>query len=143
MRQEDYQILIYRLNPKKELSKAQNDALDTVSGIFREKEIALLHGVTSSGKTEIYIHLIEEQLGKGKQVLYLLPEIGLTTQIIQRLNRHFSPVTGIYHSRFSNAEKVEIWNRVAGTDPGKEYGLIVGVQVRPVSAIPESWTGNC
>lgn len=114
--------------PKKELSKAQNAALDKVSGIFQEKEIALLHGVTSSGKTEIYIHLIEEQLRKGRQVLYLLPEIGLTTQIIQRLNRHFSPVTGIYHSRFSNAEKVEIWKRVAGTDSGKEYGLIVGVR---------------
>ena len=114
--------------PKKELSKAQHASLDAVSGIFMEKEIALLHGVTSSGKTEIYIHLIEEQLRKGRQVLYLLPEIGLTTQIIQRLNRHFSSVTGIYHSRFSNAEKVEIWNRVAGTDSGKEYRLIVGVR---------------
>ena len=114
--------------PKKDLSEAQNVALDAVSEIFREKEIALLHGVTSSGKTEIYIHLIEEQLKKGKQVLYLLPEIALTTQIIQRLNRHFSKVTGIYHSRFSNAEKVEIWNRVAGTEAGKEYRLIIGVR---------------
>jgi primosomal protein N' (replication factor Y) len=114
--------------PLKKLSNAQNTALDAVSEIFTDKEIALLHGVTSSGKTEIYIHLIEEQLKKGRQVLYLLPEIGLTTQIIQRLNRHFSSITGIYHSRFSNAEKVEIWNRVAGKESGKEYGLIVGVR---------------
>jgi primosomal protein N' (replication factor Y) len=88
----------------------------------------LLHGVTSSGKTEIYIHLIEEQLRQGKQVLYLLPEISLTTQIIQRLNRHFSNIAGIYHSRFSNAEKVEIWNSVAGTDPRKDYKLIIGAR---------------
>jgi primosomal protein N' (replication factor Y) len=114
--------------PKKELSKAQIITLNAISEIFREKEIALLHGITSSGKTEIYIHLIEEQLKQGKQVLYLLPEIALTTQIIQRLNRHFSTVTGIYHSRFSNAEKVEIWTRVAGTDDGKDYRLIIGVR---------------
>jgi len=114
--------------PKKELSKAQNIALERISEVFREKEIVLLHGVTSSGKTEIYIHLIEEQLKKGRQVLYLLPEIALTTQIIQRLNRHFSDLTGIYHSRFNSAEKVEIWNRVAGTEPGKEYRLIIGVR---------------
>jgi len=114
--------------PKKELSKAQNTAFEKISEIFKKKEIALLHGVTSSGKTEIYIHLIEEQLKKGRQVLYLLPEIALTTQIIQRLNRHFSSVTGIYHSRFNSAEKVEIWNRVAGTEPGKEYRLIIGVR---------------
>jgi len=114
--------------PKKELSKAQNTALETISEIFRKQEIVLLHGVTSSGKTEIYIHLIAEQLKKGRQVLYLLPEIALTTQIVQRLNRHFSSYTGIYHSRFNSAEKVEIWNRVAGTEPGKEYRLIIGVR---------------
>jgi primosomal protein N' (replication factor Y) len=114
--------------PLKELTEKQERALNQVSGIFREKDIALLHGVTSSGKTEIYIHLIEEQLKLGRQVLYLLPEIALTTQIIQRLQKHFSSVTGIYHSRFSNPERVEIWNRVAGLDPGKNYKLIIGAR---------------
>ena len=116
------------VEPLKELSKEQDRAFNSISGIFREKEIGLLHGVTSSGKTEIYIHLIEEQLKQGRQVLYLLPEIALTTQIIQRLQKHFSGVTGIYHSRFSNPERVEIWNRVAGLDPGKAYNLIIGAR---------------
>jgi primosomal protein N' (replication factor Y) (superfamily II helicase) len=114
--------------PLKVLSKEQHTAFNAIHGIFIEKEIALLHGVTSSGKTEIYIHLIEEQLKQGRQVLYLLPEIALTTQIIQRLQKHFSGVTGIYHSRFSNPERVEIWNRVAGLDPGKEYKLVIGAR---------------
>jgi primosomal protein N' (replication factor Y) (superfamily II helicase) len=114
--------------PLKELTEEQERALNQVSGTFREKDIALLHGVISSGKTEIYIHLIEEQLKLGRQVLYLLPEIALTTQIIQRLQKHFSSVTGIYHSRFSNPERVEIWNRVAGLDPAKDYRLIIGAR---------------
>ncbi|HSN50737.1 MAG TPA: primosomal protein N', partial [Bacteroidales bacterium] len=114
--------------PLKQLSEEQERAFDQVSAIFREKDIALLHGVTSSGKTEIYIHLIEEQLQLGRQVLYLLPEIALTTQIIQRLHKHFSHVTGIYHSRFSNPERVEIWNRVAGLDQDKEYRLVIGAR---------------
>ena len=114
--------------PLKVLSKEQHTAFNAIHGIFIEKEIVLLHGVTSSGKTEIYIHLIEEQLKQGRQVLYLLPEIALTTQIIQRLQKHFSGVTGIYHSRFSNPERVEIWNRVAGLDPGKEYKLVIGAR---------------
>jgi primosomal protein N' (replication factor Y) (superfamily II helicase) len=114
--------------PLKQLSEEQKNALNKVSGIFREKDIVLLHGVTSSGKTEIYIHLIEEQLKLGRQVLYLLPEIALTTQIIHRLHKHFSSVTGIYHSRFSNPERVEIWNRVAGHDPVKEYRLVIGAR---------------
>jgi primosomal protein N' (replication factor Y) len=84
--------------------------------------------VTSSGKTEIYIHLIEEQLKKGKQVLYMLPEIALTTQIILRLKRHFGAVTGVYHSRFSDPEKVEIWEKVAENDPLNSYRLILGVR---------------
>jgi primosomal protein N' (replication factor Y) len=102
--------------------------LKSVTSQFREKEIVLLHGVTSSGKTEIYIHLIEEQLKKGKQVLYMLPEIALTTQIILRLKRHFGTVTGVYHSRFSDPEKVEIWKRVADNDPLTGYRLILGVR---------------
>ena len=114
--------------PLKKLSEAQYAAWESVTSHFKEKEIVLLHGVTSSGKTEIYIHLIEEQLKKGKQVLYMLPEIALTTQIILRLKRHFGAVTGVYHSRFSDPEKVEIWKRVADDDPSTGYRLILGVR---------------
>lgn len=114
--------------PLKELSKVQVRAFNEISGLFKEREVVLLHGVTSSGKTEIYIHLIEEQLRQQKQVLYLLPEIAVTAQIIRRLRRHFGQVTGIYHSRFSDAEKVEIWNRVSEENTGKRYSLIIGVR---------------
>lgn len=119
--QDDYQ------QPGK-LSESQDRALNSVKNQFREKEIVLLHGVTSSGKTEIYIHLIEEQLKQGKQVLYMLPEIALTTQIIQRLRKHFGALTGVYHSRFSDAEKVEIWKKVSDPDPDEGYRLILGVR---------------
>lgn len=112
----------------KHLSESQTTAFESINSQFQEKDIVLLHGVTSSGKTEIYIHLIEEQLRKGKQVLYMLPEIALTTQIILRLKRHFGAVTGVYHSRFSDPEKVEIWNRVAQNDPLNSYRLILGVR---------------
>ncbi len=114
--------------PVKRLSEAQLAAYESIKSQFTEKDIALLHGVTSSGKTEIYIHLIEEQLKKGKQVLYMLPEIALTTQIILRLKRHFGAVTGVYHSRFNDPEKVEIWRRVAENDPSGSYRLILGVR---------------
>jgi len=114
--------------PVKKLSKAQSEAYESVTSQFIEKDIVLLHGVTSSGKTEIYIHLIEEQLKKGRQVLYMLPEIALTNQIIHRLKRHFGDVTGVYHSRLSDPEKVEIWRRVADKDPEKGYRLILGVR---------------
>jgi primosomal protein N' (replication factor Y) len=114
--------------PVKPLSEAQATAFGSIKKQFQEKDIVLLHGVTSSGKTEIYIHLIEEQLKLGKQVLYMLPEIALTTQIILRLKRHFGGVTGVYHSRFSDPEKVEIWKRVAEKDPLNSYRLILGVR---------------
>jgi primosomal protein N' (replication factor Y) (superfamily II helicase) len=114
--------------PVKELNEAQSAAFKSIKAQFNEKDIVLLHGVTSSGKTEIYIHLIEEQLRMGKQVLYMLPEIALTTQIILRLKRHFGEVTGIYHSKFSDPEKVEIWKRVAETDPLNNFRLILGVR---------------
>jgi len=112
----------------KKLSEAQSVAYKSIINQFLNKEIVLLHGVTSSGKTEIYIHLIEEQLKIGKQVLYMLPEIALTTQIILRLKKHFGTVTGVYHSRFSDAEKVEIWKRVADDNPLTGYRLILGVR---------------
>ncbi len=114
--------------PIKKLSEAQAAAFESIRSQFKEKDIVLLHGVTSSGKTEIYIHLIEEQLKKGKQVLYMLPEIALTTQIILRLKRHFGGITGVYHSRFSDPEKVEIWRRVAENDLLNSYRLVLGVR---------------
>jgi len=114
--------------PLRELSNIQKAAFDSIKKHFEEKEIALLHGVTSSGKTEIYIHLIGEQLKQGKQVLYMLPEIALTAQIILRLQKHFGAVTGVYHSRFNDQEKVEIWNRVADENPEAGYRLILGVR---------------
>lgn len=94
------------------LNEAQQKALGEVQEVFKSKQVCLLHGVTSSGKTLVYIKLIEEQIRKGKQVLYLLPEIALTSQIIRRLQVHFGGHIGIYHSRFTPNERVEIWNKV-------------------------------
>ncbi len=95
-----------------ELTGAQQKALGEIQEQFRSKDVCLLHGVTSSGKTNIYIKLIEESIRQGKQVLYMLPEIALTSQIIRRLQKHFGGYIGIYHSRFSQNERVEIWNKV-------------------------------
>lgn len=95
-----------------ELSPAQEKALAELHHCFESKQVTLLHGVTSSGKTQLYMKLIEEHVNSGKQVLYLLPEIALTAQIIRRLQKHFGKKIGIYHSRFSNNERVEIWNKV-------------------------------
>jgi primosomal protein N' (replication factor Y) len=95
-----------------ELSAAQAIAWKGIEECFREKQTCLLHGVTSSGKTNIYIKLIEEQVRKGKQVLYMLPEIALTSQVIRRLQKHFGGHIGIYHSKFSQNERVEIWQKV-------------------------------
>jgi primosomal protein N' (replication factor Y) (superfamily II helicase) len=114
--------------PLRELSMKQSEAYVKIKQQMNGKEIILLHGITSSGKTEIYIHLIEEHLKQGKQVLYLLPEIALTTQIIERLRKHFGSLTGVYHSRFNDAEKVEIWKKVADNKSGKGYQLILGVR---------------
>ncbi len=114
--------------PLKKLSDAQLIAYNSICNQLTGRSITLLHGVTSSGKTEIYIHLIDEQLKLGKQVLYMLPEIALTTQIILRLQKHFGSVTGVYHSRFNDSEKVEIWNRVADKKPDTGYRLIIGVR---------------
>ena len=116
------------VEPLKNLTEIQAIAYESIKNQLKDKEIILLHGVTSSGKTEIYIRLIEEQIKKGRQVLYMLPEIALTTQIVLRLKKHFGAITGVYHSRFSDPEKVEIWNRVADPDPGKGYRLILGVR---------------
>ncbi len=98
--------------PPAHLSANQNLAYEKVKETFLEHDVTLLHGVTSSGKTELYIHLIDEAIKSGKQVLYLLPEIALTTQIITRLQKHFGKKVGVYHSRYSGNERVEVWNHV-------------------------------
>ena len=110
------------LNP---LNEFQQRAHDGIVSQLNEKNVCLLHGVTSSGKTEIYIHLIEEAIRQGKQVLYLLPEIALTTQITERLKRVFGSKLGIYHSKFPDAERVEIWQKQLGN---KGYDIILGVR---------------
>ncbi|GAA4327866.1 replication restart helicase PriA [Flaviaesturariibacter amylovorans] len=94
------------------LTPAQEEAFVQVETAFVEKPVCLLHGVTSSGKTLLYIRLIEQYIRKGRQVLYMLPEIALTAQIIRRLQKYFGGHIGIYHSRFSHNERVEIWNKV-------------------------------
>ncbi len=94
------------------LSQAQDASLNEVRNSFVEHDISLLHGVTSSGKTELYIHLIEKIIEEGKQVLYLLPEIALTTQLIVRLQKYFGNKVGVYHSKYTSNERVEIWNHV-------------------------------
>lgn len=120
------------------LSDAQQRALGEVDAHFVSKSVCLLHGVTSSGKTQVYIKLIEAALREGRQVLYLLPEIALTAQIIRRLQKHFGGHIGIYHSKFNQNERVEIWNKVASGElrvvlgarsslllPFQDLGLII------------------
>jgi primosomal protein N' (replication factor Y) (superfamily II helicase) len=94
------------------LTPAQQKSFDELAEQFPEKPVCLLHGITASGKTQVYIRLMEQFVRKGKQVLYLLPEIALTSQIIRRLQKHFGGYIGIYHSRFNQNERVEIWNKV-------------------------------
>lgn len=107
------------------LSPAQQTAMDEVVESFQTKNVTLLHGVTSSGKTEIYIHLIDQCLRQGKQVLYLLPEIALTTQITERLRRFFGERMGVYHSKFTDAQRLAIYKRQASDNP---YPLVLGVR---------------
>ena len=110
-----------------ELTADQEKALEEIKTGFDDPGTVLLHGVTSSGKTEIYIRLIEEALRNGKQVLYLLPEIALTTQIINRLRKYFGDTVGVYHSKYSENERVEIWNNVLQHDGTKsKYRIILG-----------------
>ncbi len=113
---------VEELNP---LNPAQQQAYEAIQDSFKEKNVCLLHGVTSSGKTEVYIHLIREVIRSGKQVLYLLPEIALTAQITERLQRVFGDKLGIYHSKFSDAERVEIWRKQLGEEG---YQVILGVR---------------
>ncbi len=107
-------------------SLAQQTAFDSILKSWERFDVTLLHGVTSSGKTEIYIKLIEKTIREGKQVLYLLPEIALSIQLLSRLEKYFGNKIGIYHSRFSKEERVEIWNKVNETDKEKRYQIIIG-----------------
>lgn len=107
------------------LSPAQQAAEDSIQKQFNEKNVVLLHGVTSSGKTEIYIHLIKKAIDEGKQVLYLLPEIALTVQMTRRLHNVFGSRLGIYHSKYSDAERVEIWKKQLSSEP---YDVILGAR---------------
>lgn len=109
----------------KPLSEQQQKAYEQIQTQFESKRVVLLHGVTSSGKTEIYIHLIQKTLDEGRQVLYLLPEIALTVQMMDRLRRVFGNRLGIYHSRYSDAERVEIWQKQLSDAP---YDVILGAR---------------
>lgn len=110
-----------------ELSPAQDIAYQEIKDHFKEKQNVLLHGVTGSGKTEIYVKLIKEQIDSGKQVLYLLPEIALTTQLINRLKYFFGDLVGVYHSRFNQNERIEIWNKVLENNPS-QFRIILGAR---------------
>lgn len=130
---EQYKRIVNKFNPtvnKKSanlarLSDPQKQTCQEIQNIFREKNIVLLHGVTGSGKTEIYTHLIEKVLNNGDQVLYLVPEISLTTQLTERLRKVFGERLLVYHSKFSDTERVEIWQRLLKTN---EPLLILGVR---------------
>ena len=111
--QEDRVNFKGKINEKElELSEAQQNAFVAIKESFIQKEVCLLHGVTSSGKTEIYIKLIEEYLASGKQILYLLPEIALTTQLVGRLRAYFGNKVAVFHSKYNNNERIEVWNQV-------------------------------
>lgn len=114
-------------NQLKQLSVNQQRAYDEINSHFKTKDVTLLHGVTSSGKTEIYVKLIQQALSQGKQVLYLLPEIALTAQLINRLRAYFGDLVGVYHSRFNQNERIEIWNKVLENDP-HQFRIIIGAR---------------
>jgi len=118
------------------LSDAQHRSLNECRTGLDEKGVTLLQGVTSSGKTEIYIRLIEEALSRGEQVLYLVPEIALTTQLIQRLQRYFGESVGVYHSRFSNSERVEVW-RDLFEKKHHDHRIIIGARSALFVPLPD------
>ena len=130
---ETYEVEVGRLNhggeshPEqiKTLNPAQQEAYNQILFSFMKKRVTLLHGVTSSGKTEIFIHLIQRELEQHRQVLYLMPEIALTVQMMQRLQRVFGNRLGIYHSKYSDAERVEIWQKQLSGNP---YDIILGAR---------------
>ncbi|MBL1410577.1 replication restart helicase PriA [Sphingobacterium faecale] len=107
-----------------DFSNDQKHAFDEIGSLFRQKEVVLLHGVTASGKTQLYIRLIEEMLAGGKNALYLLPEIALTAQITERLRLHFGNQLGVYHSKFNDNERAEVWHKVLKN----EFRVIIGAR---------------
>ena len=109
------------------LADFQQLAFDSIEKQFKEKDVILLHGVTSSGKTEIYMQLIEQMITQGKQVLYLLPEIALTSQLVQRLKKRWGNKVGVYHSKYSDNERVEVWNTLV-EPKDRNYSVIVGTR---------------
>lgn len=121
----DTQLAIQSSTVISDLTPAQQTAYDEICASFESKDITLLHGVTSSGKTEIYIHIINKYISEGKQVLYLLPEIALTTQITERLQRVFGDDMGVYHSMFTDAQRSKVYQRQLSDNP---YKLILGVR---------------
>ena len=130
---ETYEVEVSRLNKNgephpeliKKMSAPQQEAYNQILFSFLKKSVTLLHGVTSSGKTEIYIHLIQREIEQHRQVLYLLPEIALTVQMMERLQRVFGNRLGIYHSKYSDAERVEIWQKQLSSHP---YDVILGAR---------------
>ena len=129
----EYYIQVDRVNfsgktkeEQLQLSEAQQMAFEEIKNSFAQKEVCLLHGVTSSGKTEIYIKLIEEYIKKEKQVLYLLPEIALTTQLVARLRDYFGNKVAVYHSKYSNNERVEVWQQVLERSPKAQ--IVIGAR---------------
>lgn len=127
---EEFEVIVSRFDDEEQvtadvkLSEDQLQAQGQIIQSFETHSTVLLHGITGSGKTEIYIDLIRKALGSGSQVLYLLPEIALTTQIVQRLKKVFGSAMGVYHSRFSDNERVEVWNGVLS---GK-FKFVAGVR---------------
>ena len=113
-------------NGLKELNEFQQTVFEEIKASFQEKEVTLLHGITSSGKTEIYVKLIQEVINSGKQVLFLLPEIALTTQIITRLQNYFGSQVSVFHSKYSMNERVEVWNNVLDNKPKAQ--IILGAR---------------
>ncbi|ELM3644751.1 replication restart helicase PriA [Flavobacterium psychrophilum] len=108
------------------LSEPQNKALSAIETVFTSKEVCLLHGITASGKTEVYIKLVEKFLEQKKQCLYLLPEIALTTQLVSRLTKHFGNKVAVFHSKYSNNERVEVWNQVLNSSEKSQ--IVIGAR---------------
>lgn len=128
---EEFEVIVSRFeddksefSPTVQLSPEQQQTLYEILAAFKDHDISLLHGITGSGKTEIYINLIKQALESGSQVLYLLPEIALTTQIVQRMKKIFGTTMGVYHSRFSDNERVEVWNGILSG----RFKFVVGVR---------------
>jgi primosomal protein N' (replication factor Y) len=111
---------------KVKLNEFQTKSFQEIETVFTQKEVCLLHGVTASGKTEVYIKLIEQFLEKGNQILYLLPEIALTTQLVSRFTQYFGNKVAVFHSKYSNNERVEVWNQVLNSS--KKAQIIIGAR---------------